>query len=448
MEAQRPIAILGGGIAGLAAGLSARDLGLPFQIFERSTRTGGNCLTFCHDGFRFDSGAHRLHDRDGQATAQLKKLLGKNCRRIDVPSQIRHRDMFLAFPFKVGDLAAKLGWPFLLRVAGEILGGRWQRNVEASDFAARVQRDYGRTLARLFLLNYSEKLWGLPAAQLAPEIAGNRLDGLNLLTILRETFGAARTSSRHLEGPFYYPDNGIGAVSDSLAGGCGAAHIRTRAQVSRIWHDGRRMRAIEINRREEFPCSAVVSSMPLDRFLHRLDPPPPAAVLQAAAGLRFRQLALAAFFLDRETVSPAATLYFPDPAFPFTRIYEPKNRSPLMAPPGRTSLVAEIPYGPGEPFANMDDGPLLAGVRSHLAGSGLIADRDILAATVRRLDDAYPVLEKGVENKRQEIFSYLNGFANLKIIGRNGTFRYLHIHQLLPQSARAVSELSLLEESW
>ena len=98
---------------------------------------------------------------------------------------------------------------------------------------------------------------------------------------------------------------------------------------------------------------------------------------------------------------------------------------------------------PGDQYEHMEDERLIEMVRSHLVRTGLIAERDVLAASVRRLADAYPVLEKGVEDKRREIFSYLRGFANLKAIGRSGTFRYLHIHHLLPEAARAVAELRL-----
>jgi protoporphyrinogen oxidase len=441
MGQQETIAILGAGVAGLSAGCAARSLGLPFRVFERTGQAGGNCVTFSQDGFRFDSGAHRVHDRDAQATRQLQRLLGSSLRRIHVPSQIYYREKFITFPFKVGDLAEKLGWPFLLRSAGEVLLSHMRREKATADFASAEERKYGRTLAGLFLLNYSEKLWGVPCEQLAVEAAGNRLQGLKLTTFLREALLPGSASARHLEGPFYYPDGGIGAVSDSLASACGAMNISTNADINRVSHDGRRIRTVEAGSGESFACSAILSTIPLDRFLRLLAPPPPPEVLAAAAALRFRQLALVALFINRELVTRAATIYFPDPGVPFTRVCEPRNRSVLMAPPETTSLVAEIPYSPGDPYECMDDERLSAMVRSHLVRSGLIAERDVIASSVRRLADAYPVLEKGVEEKRRVIFSYLGRFANLRAIGRCGTFSYLHIHQLLPRSAQAVKEL-------
>jgi protoporphyrinogen oxidase len=444
MKQREPIAILGGGVAGLAAGIAARGMGLSFLVFEKAGRTGGNCRTFRHGEFRFDSGAHRFHARDAAANQQLRLLLGERLRRVSVPSRLQYRDTCLAFPFTAGELAANLGWPFLFQTAGEILAARLSRPEKEPDFASRQARRYGPTVARMFLLNYSEKLWGLPGERLSAEIAGSRLQGLGALTILKERLLPANRFTSHLEGAFCYPDGGIGAVSDALAAGCGGGSIRSGAEVSRILHDRRAIRAVEINGGEVTPCSALVSTIPLDRFLRRLDPPPPADVL-AAASFRYRQLALVAFFLGRESVTTAATIYFPEPRFPFTRVSEPRNRWPQMAPPGQTSLLAEIPYFAGEAYERMADERLIEIARSSLVDAGLIEDRDILDACVRRLADAYPVLEKGVEDRRRKIFSYLGEFANLKVTGRNGSFHYLHIHNLLPEAARAVKELRFEE---
>ena len=52
------VTILGGGPAGLAVGYYARRAGLPFEIIEAAASPGGNCVTWDHGGYRFDSGAH------------------------------------------------------------------------------------------------------------------------------------------------------------------------------------------------------------------------------------------------------------------------------------------------------------------------------------------------------------------------------------------------------
>jgi len=90
--AVRPhISVLGGGPAGLASGGRA-----PARPSIHGVRSRGphwrNCTTLAAGGFRYDSGAHRLHDRDPEVTAEMKRLLGDDLRRVDVPSQIWTRD--------------------------------------------------------------------------------------------------------------------------------------------------------------------------------------------------------------------------------------------------------------------------------------------------------------------------------------------------------------------
>jgi protoporphyrinogen oxidase len=103
------LAILGGGPAGLAAGTFARRRGLPFVLFEAAGRLGGNCTTLQNGDFRYDSGAHRLHDRDPEMTAEIQALLGDELHRIDVPSQIWDDGRLIQFPLAPTQLLGRLG---------------------------------------------------------------------------------------------------------------------------------------------------------------------------------------------------------------------------------------------------------------------------------------------------------------------------------------------------
>ena len=103
------IAILGGGPAGLAVGYFAKKKNFPFTIYEEADHLGGNCITLKHGNFSFDSGAHRLHDKDPEMTAELKSLLGDDLMKIEVPSQIYHNGRFIDFPLSPLNLLLGLG---------------------------------------------------------------------------------------------------------------------------------------------------------------------------------------------------------------------------------------------------------------------------------------------------------------------------------------------------
>src|SRR5579863_10774186 len=109
MSTETEFTILGGGPAGLAAGFYAQAAGLIFRIYEAQHRVGGNCITLQCGDFRFDSGAHRFHDKDPQVTAEIKQLLGHDLRKIEVPSQIWHAGKFYDFPIAPLNLLKTLG---------------------------------------------------------------------------------------------------------------------------------------------------------------------------------------------------------------------------------------------------------------------------------------------------------------------------------------------------
>ncbi len=426
--------ILGGGIAGLAVGYFAKKSDIPFTIYEASDRLGGNATTFRHGDFLFDSGAHRLHDRDAEITREIKDLLGDDLVRIDSPSQIFHNGKLIDFPLSPLNLLRNLGFPTVLKAGMEILGSKMSPRRAAANFEEFAVRKYGRDVAERFLLNYSRKLWGLSPNRLSTAIAGQRLKGLDLRTFLVEAFFGHRAKVDHLErSSFYYPKGGIGTIPQSVARFCGMENIHTGTRITRVLHDTRRVTAVEIDGSERIQQkdSVVVSTLPLPLLLHIMEPSPPSELLDLARSLRFRNMILAVYFLDKPSVNSNATTYFPDPGDPFTRGYEPRNRDPGMAPTGRTSFVFEIPCYPRDNTWKADDESLLKQIRSHVLRLGWFREEEIEETLVKRFPFAYPILEVGFEEKVSRLTGCLRGLSNLESTGRNGRFVYSWIHDMM-----------------
>jgi protoporphyrinogen oxidase len=435
------ISILGGGPAGLAAGYHAKKCGLPFTIYEAEARTGGNAVTFAHGDFLFDSGAHRLHDKDPEIISEIKGLFGADLKKVGLPSQIYHGGKFIDFPLSPLNLMKNLGLYTFSRAAVEVVISRLRADNKEGNFEKFALHAYGKTIARLFLLNYSEKLWGKPGSELSLKIAGKRLKGMDLRTFIMETLFWKRGKTEHMEGLFYYPTAGIGAIPKKLEEYCGEDNIATHSRVTKIIHDGSQIRAVEINDERIIETDAVISTLPLTLFLESMEPSPPGDILRLAKSLHYRNIILVAIFLNRKRISSAATVYFPGPDFPFTRIYEPINRSVAMSPPGKTSLVAEIPCQSGDSLWGLTDEELIRRVRSRLIEINLIKNDEVLDAAVRRMPYAYPVLEIGYEEIIGEINTFLERFDNLKLSGRNGKFVYSWIHDMMRFGKEIIEEL-------
>lgn len=433
MDAKRHVSILGGGTAGLSIGFYAAKKGLPFDIYEASDSIGGNCRTYVRGDFRLDSGAHRFHDKDAEMTETVKSLLGDDLFLINVPSRIYHHGKLIDFPLSPLNLLKKLGPLTFARAALQVLRLRFAGKKEHANFESFALRTYGRILADKFLLNYSEKLWGAPCVRLSTHIAGTRMKGLNLKTFLTEAFLGSKSKTTHLEGAsFYYPRGGIATISEKLAAACGPERIHLNQKITRIRHDGERILAIELNNTSEIAVQEVASTLALDYFLGIMDPRPPEEILALRKGLRFRNIVLVALYLDQEAVTHAATIYFPDQEFHFSRVYEPKNRYAQMAPPGKTSLVAEIPCQPEDAaWSTLSDQELIDGVTAKLGAIGWIRPGTVIGSSVHRIENAYPILEAGFEQKVKRINDYLARFANLRLSGRNGRFIYSWIHDMM-----------------
>ncbi len=437
------LTILGAGIAGLSAGYYAKKAGFPFTILESKNDIGGNCRTIKHNGFLFDSGAHRFHDKDAFQTREIKSLLGDEIRETSAPSQIYHNGVFIDFPLSLPNLVRKLGFSFLFKAASEVLRARLAPKSHDMNFEEFALRAYGKTIAEFFLLDYSQKLWGVPPRRLSPVVSGGRLKGLNLATFLYEQFGNGKNGAKHLDGSFYYPNQGIQSIPETLASSCGRDHIRTGSRITRVFHDARAIRAVEVNGRDRLETEGVISTLPLTIFLGMLDPPPPPEVARLAGKLKFRDLVLCALFLNRPSVSRCASFYFPDPSFPFSRIYEPKNRSLAMAPPDKTALVAEFPCARGDAVWEAADAEVLEMTRTALIRIGLVQRADILDGLVIRIGYAYPVIEREMEETLHSIFQYLGRFENLKLSGRGACFKYVHMHDLMGRGQKIIDGLAL-----
>lgn len=440
--AQGNLIVLGGGPAGLAAAYYARRNGLDVQVYEAAEDVGGNGRTLQFGEYFFDLGAHRLHDRDSVVTADVRSLLGSDLLRVEAPSQIFSEGRFLDFPLSPLNLVRELPPAVLVRAAGEVAALLLQPRRAYGNFAELARATYGKTISERFLLNYSEKLWGRPADQLSIRVAGKRLNGLDVATLAREMILGGRAKTRHLDGAFYYPRRGFGAIFDALADEVGRSRIHTEHRITAIRHDGRRILNITINDALQLDASDVVSTLPLPMMVNMMRPSPPDALLEAARTLEFRHLRLVVLTIDRPRFSANASIYFPDRAVPITRLYEPKNRSAAMAPGDRTAIVLEMPCAIDDNLWSASDDEVSEFAAAFLQREGLLRRDEILGSTVRSVPFAYPILTPGFEASALSLQQYLEGFENLHMVGRSARFTYSHVHDLMGNARSVVSELN------
>tara|TARA_S200000501_G_scaffold377280_1_gene435011 strand:+ start:2479 stop:3840 length:1362 start_codon:yes stop_codon:yes gene_type:complete len=434
------IDILGGGPAGLSVGYFARKKGYDICIHEGSSAIGGNCRSIKMGEYRFDTGAHRFHDKIPSITDEIKKLMGDDLKKINAPSKIYFDGRMIDFPLSFSSVMRNLKLSEILKIVVENFFNIFKTNVEYKNFEELAHAKYGSTLSNLFLINYTEKLWGAKAGELQTSISGSRLKNLKILTILTEMI-IKSSKVKHFEGSFYYPKYGYGTIFDSMAKYIGHKKIILDSKVNKIFHDGKKIKEIEFENGKTIEVGYIVNTLPIDSIIQMLDPLPSKNLIEIADNIKFRDLKICLLELDLPKLSDNASIYFPDEHIPITRIYEPKNRSHLMAPKDKTSLSIEIPYSQGDSVSKMTDDEVIDVVKKTLIKEKFFKDSDVLDNRLIDIKNAYPILKVGEEGNIRKLVSFIQSFSNQKLIGRNVEFDYLHTHNIMDKAKLLVNTI-------
>ena len=442
-SANKPnLVILGAGSAGLSVAYYAHLNGLQSTLFEGAGSPGGLCRTVSFGAHRYDLGAHRFHDQDPAITEEVRSLLKGRIQQVTSPSRIYRWERYIDFPPTPIGLISSVPIGRLARIVTEL----WKSRTPASapkSFEEYAVGHFGRTLAQDLLIDYSEKLWGLPASQLSPEIATKRLTGMTWRSLAFEVIKNSRKTS-HIDGDFLYPLDGYGAIVEALAKSLPSDSMCLQARVTRIGHQRGVITELDVadERIQIDPEMQVVSTLPLSPFLRMFDPPLPAPILKCATGLRFRHIRLFYLKLGQDRFSEQASIYLPDPELRITRITEPKNRSSRLCPRGETGLSIEVPCFSREQLSQVPARDLFNEVKRDLKKSALLDPAMILDWEHRFLPNAYPVYDLDFQENSSRVLAHLESFHNLSLTGRQGRFYYSHLHHQMRMAHDLVERLA------
>ncbi len=424
--------VLGAGAAGLTAALELANNNQPVTVVDLETSPGGLCRTVEREGWRFDLGGHRFISRDESLVDSVKELLGSDLLEATRRSVILLNGKCFRYPLEPMDLVRNLSLSLGLRGFVDFLRQQVvnrQTHHEHESFRQWTIARYGRTFYNLFFGPYSEKLWGISPDQLSSDWAGQRISLIDLTDVVLRLLGLRRNSTRTYALRYFYPRNGIGqvftAMADRVVAKGGKVHLSTRV----VGFNSSRGRVAEVqleNDRSSFtlPCDQVISTIPLPDLALMLFPDSP-DVQAAAAQLGFRGVRFLNILLDREDVSPNTWHYVADPRYLPTRIQEPKRRSPWSAPPGKTSLMLEIPCEVGGDVWGQSDETLLDRCLGDLNHLGIEVDSDVRGCFSTRITHGYPVFRLGYRSPRDRLLAAVDQISNVTTCGRQGTFRYI-----------------------
>ena len=437
IDKNKTIHILGGGPAGMSAAYYAHKNKCNYHLYESSNQVGGNAKTLNFDNFLIDTGAHRFHDKNKYITKDIKTLLGDNLNKVSSPSKIYFNDEMINFPIKVVDVINKLDFKTSYKIIIENILTIFNNNHNPRNFKELAYNNYGKTLSNLFLINYTEKLWGEQATNLDASISGGRLKNLDLYSILKNLI-LNKKDAKHIDGDFLYPKYGFGTIFNTILQNLDQEKVSLKTPIKNIIHDNNIIKKIKLNNNEEIDVDQVISTLPLPILIKQLTPSAPKRIKRIVDNIKYRDLKLFILFLDKESFSDNASLYFPEKEILFTRIYEPKNRSSYMSPRNKTSIVIEVPCSRSI-NDDSDDTKIYNDIKTFLINKKFITADEIINYKVLSMPFAYPVLKS--DNNLTEVFNFIGKIKNINLIGRSAEFKYLHVHDLFNRSKQIIKSI-------
>ncbi len=230
---------------------------------------------------------------------------------------------------------------------------------------------------------------------------------------------------------FQYPKLGPGMMWERcrdlcLKMGC---TIEMKTRVSGIKHANGRATSVIGRRKDgtvtEYPCTHVVSSMPISQLLKAMDPAAPPEVFRAADDLHYRDFLTVALVVPEKYSFPDNWIYVHSKDVQVGRIQNFGSWSPYLVKEGRTCLGLEFFVFEGDQTWNKPDAELIEQGKRELEILGLVTADKVEAGYVVRMPKAYPFYDEHYKANVKTIVEWMNtAVANVHPVGRNGMHRY------------------------
>lgn len=419
------VAIIGGGVAGLALGGALNRRGIDFQLFEANNQVGGLARTFNTGRFRWDLGVHALYSK----IDRVKQLFHD----LPIEYQYCHRDVKICHVYK--NIIYPLDYPFENGLSGlppedlrECLEGykeaKASGKVTFENLADWIKNGLGSGFSRVFMTPYNRKIWDVPLNQISMDLVAGKIEPEPYEKVLKCALGA-RIEGRSYQAAFLYPRAGIQEFSNYLASCCGGRiHSDMKLEQIETSRDGYSLWFA--NGESRVGYTRIVSTIPLKNLLGMI---PWSDISLYAEKLHHNSTIFVMVGLKPdasfENFGHSHWSFYPGDEV-FYRLTMMHNFSDMFP---QACVAEHTVHGNKLP----DNDSIIKKVVRDLLRLGILkSEADVQTISIRYEPCTYPIPTIGLRRTKVKISSFLMQ-KKIYLLGRSGNWDYINMDQVIDQ---------------
>ena len=482
--------IIGAGPAGLTAAYElVTRTGIRPIVIERTDGVGGISKTVVHNGNRMDIGGHRffsksdivmkwwqgilpLQGSDSKDDIILERAFHRKRSRVEpIPggpdpettdrvmlirnrlSRIFFLRKFFDYPLTLGGKTiANLGILRTMKIGCSYLRVKLFPRADVRSLEGFLINRFGRELYKTFFRDYTEKVWGVPCAEIAADWGAQRIKGLSVTRAVRHAIQASLKKERSIEQKdtdtslierFMYPKFGPGQMWETVAGLVeekGGTIIKN-AEAVEVHYEGHSIRDViyvdrSTKKRAALKGDYFFSTMPVQDLVRAMGSQVPSRVKTVSDGLRYRDFMTVGLLLNKLRIKnetprptwnglvPDQWIYIQEKDVKIGRLQIFNNWSPYMVSDQDKAWIGlEYFCNEGDELWEKSDDEFIRFAIDELHRIDIIDKNDVLDSTMIRMPKTYPAYF-GTYDRFHVVREFIDPFENLFLIGRNGMHRY------------------------
>jgi protoporphyrinogen oxidase len=426
------VAILGTGMAGFGAWHRLRAEQHEVVLYDKRAYAGGHTTSWVFPpGFIFDEGPHVSFTKDERIQEILSDAVDGEFEEVQYQLDNYWRGHWVTHPVQCN----LYGLPVdvVTRVIADFVAQTNGPERQPSNYEDWLVMSYGQAFAEEFPTAYTEKYHTTSPRNMTTDWIGPRMYRPSLEEVLRGALAPAAPNVHYVTG-FRYPTHG--GFAAYLEKFISAAPIELGHEAAQI--DPGRKRIRFANARE-LEYDHLISSVPLPELI-AIMPDAPADVHAAADLLACSACVLVNVGVSRPDVSDKHIKYFYDEDILFSRLCFPSLMSPNNAPPGTSSIQAEVYFSDKYRPLTSNSEDLIDPVIHDLEKCGLIERDEIVYKGAVLCEYANIIFDHDREAALETVHGYLAD-VGVAWCGRYGDWDYMWTDDSFKSGERAAEEV-------